>query len=283
MMFKAALVLEGGGMRGIYTAGILDFFLEQGLGFEKIYGVSAGSLNGANFVAKQKGRSLETSTDYLGDDRRGSMKNIVKNGEFFNSDFLYNQVPNKLNPFDYKTFAQSKSQLYAVLSNVTTGKPEYFLCRDMRRDMVYVRASSSLPLLAKIITIDGKKYLDGGICDSIPLRKSMEDGNEKNVVILTQHKGFVKQPSTQMGMNKFTYRNYPKFVTALEIRHLMYNNETKFVEKQQEVGNAFVIQPSVPLTVARLEKDAEKVKALYAQGYADAVGNYDKLMKYLQS
>lgn len=281
-MYQAALILEGGGMRGLYTAGILDYFIERDVRFAKVYGVSAGCLNGANYVAGQKGRSLSTFTDYLGDERYSSMKNLVKTGNMYDIDFVYNQIPNRLNPYDYEAFENSGTDFYAVVSNIVTGKAEYQLCKNMRLDMNYVRASASLPLLAKPVVIKGKRYLDGGICDSIPLYKSVSDDNEKNVVILTQHKGFVKQPNNEMGMNKLTYRHYPKFITALEIRHLMYNNETAYVEKQEKAGKAFVIQPAAPLAVSRLEKDADKLKALHTQGYEDGKLYYDKMIEYLE-
>lgn len=280
-MFDCALILEGGGMRGVYTAGILDYFLEQGLEFSSVYGVSAGALNGANFVSRQHGRSIRTFTEYLDDERYSGARYLFKNGDWFNIDFVYNEIPNKLDVVDWDTFAASKTKFYAVLSNVVTGKAEYHRVTDLRKQMDTVRRSASLPLLSTIVNINGKKYLDGGICDSIPLYRSIQDGNRKNVVILTQHRGFEKQPVSNMGLVKLRYRRYPKFVRANRYRHLMYNNQTKYVYQKEKDGQAFVIQPKEPVNIDRLEKDTEKLWRLYRAGYNDAKENFDRLMKYL--
>ena len=280
-MFDCALILEGGGMRGVYTAGILDYFLEQGLEFSSVYGVSAGALNGANFVSRQHGRSIRTFTEYLDDERYSGARYLFKNGDWFNIDFVYNEIPNKLDVMDWDTFAASKTKFYAVLSNLVTGKAEYHRVTDLRKQMDTVRRSASLPLLSTIVNINGKKYLDGGICDSIPLYKSIQDGNRKNVVILTQHRGFEKQPVSTMGLVKLRYRRYSKFVRANRYRHLMYNNQTKYVYQKEKDGQAFVIQPKEPVNIDRLEKDTEKLWRLYRAGYNDAKENFDRLMKYL--
>lgn len=280
-MFDCALILEGGGMRGVYTAGILDYFLEQGLEFSSVYGVSAGALNGANFVSRQRGRSIRTFTEYLDDERYSGARYLLKNGDWFNIDFVYNEIPNKLDVVDWDTFAASKTKFYAVLSNVVTGKAEYHRVTDLRKQMDTVRRSASLPLLSTNVNINGKKYLDGGICDSIPLYRSIQDGNRKNVVILTQHRGFEKQPVSTMGLVKLRYRRYPKFVRANRYRHLMYNNQTKYVYRKEKDGQAFVIQPKEPVNIDRLEKDTEKLWRLYRAGYNDAKENFDRLMKYL--
>lgn len=280
-MFDCALILEGGGMRGVYTAGILDYFLEQGLEFSSVYGVSAGALNGANFVSRQHGRSIRTFTEYLDDERYSGARYLFKNGDWFNIDFVYNEIPNKLDVVDWDTFAASKTKFYAVLSNLVTGKAEYHRVTDLRKQMDTVRRSASLPLLSTIVNINGKKYLDGGICDSIPLYKSIQDGNRKNVVILTQHRGFEKQPVSTMGLVKLRYRRYQKFVRANRYRHLMYNNQTKYVYQKEKDGQAFVIQPKEPVNIDRLEKDTEKLWRLYRAGYNDAKENFDRLMKYL--
>lgn len=280
-MFDCALILEGGGMRGVYTAGILDYFLEQGLEFSSVYGVSAGALNGANFVSRQHGRSIRTFTEYLDDERYSGAKYLFKNGDWFNIDFVYGEIPNKLDVVDWDTFAASTTKFYAVLSNVVTGKAEYHHVTDLRKQMDTVRRSASLPLLSTIVNINGKKYLDGGICDSIPLYKSIQDGNHKNVVILTQHRGFEKQPASAMGLVKLRYRKYPKFVRANRYRHLMYNNQTKYVYQKEKEGQAFVIQPKEPVNIDRLEKNTEKLWRLYRAGYNDGKESFERMMKYL--
>lgn len=281
-MYECGLVLEGGGMRGLYTAGILDFFMEKNLAFSSVYGVSAGCLNGANYMCGQIGRSLATFTDYNGDPRYSGAKYLAKTGNFFNVDFVYDEIPNKLNPVNYGAFKSNPAKFYAVISNIVSGKAEYHHCTDLEKDMLYIRASASLPLLSAPVEIDENKYLDGGICDSIPLARSMAHDNKKNVVILTQCKGFVKQPDSQMPLNSLTYKDYPNFLRALEYRHIMYNSETNLVQQEEKAGNCFVIQPYEPVEIKRLEKDIEKLKALYHKGYEQAKAIYPALLEFLE-
>lgn len=281
-MYKTSLVLEGGGMRGTYTAGVLDFFMEKGLDFSSVYGVSAGALNAANFVSKQPKRGARVLINYLDDERYSGKNYLIKTGDYFNIDFVYNTIPNDLDPCDYETFKNNPIKFYSVVSNVVTGKPEYLYVSDLKNQIDLVRASASLPLLSNIVEIDRHKYLDGGICDSIPLHKSILDGNEKNVVVLTQHRGFVKKQARNLALSRVTYRKYPKFVEAMEMRHLMYNNEIKYAYQMEEKGKAFIIQPQTPVKIGRLEKDKSKLWELYAYGYKDAQANYEKLMEYLE-
>lgn len=282
-MFDCGLILEGGGMRGVYTAGVLDYFMDKGAEFSSVYGVSAGALNGANFVSRQRGRSIRTFTQYMGDERYSGPKYLVKTGDWFNIDFVYGEIPNKLDAVDWDTFAASKVKYYAVLSNLVTGKAEYHRVTDLKKQMDVVRASASLPLLSSIVKINGKKYLDGGICDSIPLEKSISDGNSKNVVILTQHRGFEKQPASGMNLIRLMYRRYPRFVAANRYRHLMYNNQTKYVLRKEREGQAFVIRPRHPVHIDRLEKDTAKLWRLYRTGYEDGRAHYEDMIRYLES
>ena len=281
-MYNASLILEGGGMRGTYTAGILDYFMEKGLDFSSLYGVSAGALNGANYMSGQLNRSARVMINYIDDERYAGKHYLLKTGDYFNLDFVYNTIPNELDPVDHEAFRNNPTKFFAVVSNVETGKPEYFQIEDLEKDMDKLRASASLPLLSNTVKIDGKKYLDGGICDSIPLRKSIVDGNEKNIVILTQHREFVKKPSGNKHITRVFYHRYPKFIEACEIRHLMYNNETAYVHMMEAEGKAFVIQPKEPVKIARLEKDKSKLWELYAEGKKDAAEIYDKVIEYLE-
>ena len=280
-MNKSALVLEGGGMRGAYTAGVLDYLMEKGVSFDSIYGVSAGALTGANFKAGQVGRGLRTFAAYLQDERYAGPQHLLKTGDWFNIDFSYNKIPNELDPADYDTFNASPVNFYSVVSNVETGKAEYIRITDLKQQMDLVRASATLPLLSNIVEIDGKKYLDGGSCDSIPLKKSMADGHSKNLVVLTQHRGFTKKPSANRYACRLMYKKYPNYVKAMDNRHNMYNRQLKLVYEMEKQGKAFVIQPAAKVEVSRLEKNPARLVELYHQGKMDAASCYQRLVEYL--
>lgn len=280
-MNKSALVLEGGGMRGAYTAGVLDYLMEKGVSFDSIYGVSAGALTGANFKAGQVGRGLRTFAAYLHDERYAGPQHLLKTGDWFNIDFSYNKIPNELDPADYDTFNASPVNFYSVVSNVETGKAEYIRITDLKQQMDLVRASATLPLLSNIVEIDGKKYLDGGSCDSIPLKKSMADGHSKNLVVLTQHRGFTKKPSANRYACRLMYKKYPNYVKAMDNRHSMYNRQLKLVYEMEKQGKAFVIQPAAKVEVSRLEKNPARLVELYHQGKMDAASCYERLVEYL--
>lgn len=280
-MNKSALVLEGGGMRGAYTAGVLDYLMEKGVSFDSIYGVSAGALIGANFKTGQVGRGLRTFAAYLQDERYAGPQHLLKTGDWFNIDFSYNKIPNELDPADYDAFSASPVNFYSVVSNVETGKAEYIRITDLKGQMDLVRASATLPLLSNIVEYEGKKYLDGGSCDSIPLKKSMADGHNKNLVVLTQHRGYAKKPSANRYACRLMYKKYPNYVKAIDNRHNMYNRQLKLVYEMEKQGKAFVIQPVAKVEVSRLEKNPARLVELYHQGKMDAASCYQRLVEYL--
>jgi predicted patatin/cPLA2 family phospholipase len=275
------LVLEGGGIRGIYTAGVLDCFLEEDIRTDALFGVSAGIVNGINYVSGQKGRSLKVNTDYLKDKRYLSIYSLLTTGNIFGVDFCYNVLPNKLLPYDYEAFQKNPTKCFSVVSNLITGHAEYRLCKDMRSQLDYVRASASLPLLSRIVKIDGSLYLDGGVCDSIPLAASMHYGCTKNIVVLTRPKGYRKTPSHMIPAVSYTYRRYPNFVKAYKTRHIRYNRSLDFAAKQEADKTAFVIRPSRLLKVGRLEKNPERIHAMYQLGYNDAKKLIPEIKKFL--
>ena len=194
-MYQAGLILEGGGMRGAYTAGILDFFLDKGIEFSHVYGVSAGACMMCSYLSKQRERGYRIYVDYLDSKHYCSIDSLLTSGDLFNVKMCYDLIPNYLNPFDYETFEQYKGKAYAVVTNIKTGRPEYIRVKDGRKDMEAVRASSSLPLVSRNVKIGDNLYLDGGISDAIPLRKSILDGNRKNVVVMTKDTNFVRKPA----------------------------------------------------------------------------------------
>ena len=281
-MIEAGLVVEGGGMRGVYTAGVLDYFMEKNLYFDDCYGVSAGACHISSYVSKQIGRSIKVTLDYINDKRYCSVNSLIKTGDMFGVEMLYDLIPNKLELYDYDTFNKFKGNFYSVVTNCKTGKAEYIKIKDMKKDIIAVRASSSLPLLSRIVEINGKEYLDGGITDSIPIKKSIKDGHKKNVVILKRDKNYRKSKPKFLSFFKLKYNKYPNLVKAIENRYKIYNETLYFIEEETANNKVFIIQPKLPVKISRIEKDKDKLKALYNQGYEDAKEIYEDLMKFLE-
>lgn len=280
-MIKAGLVVEGGGMRGVYSSGVLDFFIEKDLFFENNYGVSAGACHLCSYLAKQYKRAFRVNVDYLNDKRYCSVHSLLKTGDLFGAEMLYDIIPNELDLFDYDTYNKNESNFYVVITDINTGKPEYVKIGDLKKDIIYVRASSSLPLLAQNVKINDKEYLDGGISDSIPIKKSIADGNKKNVVILTRDSTYRKGKNSLMPIIKLKYKKYPNFVKSMADRYIVYNEILDFIKELENNGDVFVIRPKKPVNIGRTEKNREKLEALYNDGYNDAKDCYEELLKYL--
>ncbi|MGM9551042.1 MAG: patatin family protein [Clostridia bacterium] len=277
-----ALVLEGGGSRGLYTAGVLDAFLDYNINFDNCYSVSAGATFGQNFITRQHGRTYDITMKYMNDWRYCSKRSLILTGNMVGVKFVYDTLPNKLEPVDYEAFKNNPTNFYTVCANVETGEVEYLHVEDLKRDMDMIRASASLPIISRMVNINGKKYLDGGILDSIPVKYSLEHGNDKAVVILTQHKGFVKKPSKEVTYIKKLYgRKYPKFAEAAATRHVRYNEALDFID-EHEGKDVFVFRPKHPVDVARMELDHDKLDKLYHEGYEDAVEQMDNLKTFLK-
>ena len=283
-MYQAGLVLEGGGMKGIYTAGVLDFFMEKEILFSSCYGVSAGACNLCSYLSHQIKRAYRVTVNYLEEKSYCSVESLIKTGDLFGVAMCYGLIPDYLDPYDYDTFQQYKGNAYAVVTNIKTGQPEYLPLKDMHQDIVAVQASSSMPLAARNVKINGNLYLDGGISDSIPLRKSMRDGNRKNVVVMTKEEGYIRKPAgAELALMKIRYARYPKVYELMRERHLTYNSTMQYIEEQQAKGNVFVIRPKHASDVGRVEKDKEKLTALYDEGYQDAENCYMELLEYLEA
>ncbi len=281
-MYEAGLVLEGGGMKGAYTSGVLDFFLEKELEFSHCYGVSAGACNLCSFLSKQKRRGFRSLTEYVDNEGYCGIYSLLTDGNIFNTKFAYDLVPNYLLPFDYETYSQYQGKAYAVATNIVEGKAEYLPMKDIEHAMRAVQASASLPLVSQNVEYEGKLYLDGGIADSIPIQRSILDGNRKNVVVLTKEVGYRRKPSGHLGLVRIKYRKYPKVYELMRDRHLAYNETMDYLMRQVENGQAFVIQPKEKNLIGRIEKDPEKLKALYDSGYQDARDCYEELLAYLK-
>ncbi len=277
---KVGLVLEGGAMRGMFTAGVLDVFLDEQIHIDGIVSVSAGALFGVNFPSKQKGRVLRYNKKYLNDKRYMGWHSLFTTGNIVNKDFAFYQLPFELDVFDQAAFAHSGIDFYTVLTNVESGEAEYVKIHDAFEQMETLRATSAMPFVSKMVEIDGKKYLDGGIADSIPLRFCQQLGYDKIIVILTRPLDYRKTPTNSLIFNAF-YRRYPKLVERLTNRYVDYNRAVEDVIRLNEQGEIFVIRPSVTLPIRRIEKDIAKVQAMYDLGVADAKMAIPMLKQYL--
>ncbi len=268
---KIGLVLEGGGHRGIYTAGILDVFAQNNISFDGIMGVSAGCIHGVSFLSGQIGRSVRYTTRFCNNPSYMSFKSLIKTGDFFNVDFCYYKLPETLDPFDNDTFDKNPTPFYAVCSDVKTGKAVYHKCDSVRGEKIkWIQASASMPLAAKIVKIDEGEFLDGGITDSIPIKKMQELGYSKNIVILTQEAGYRKKPNSLLPLIKRVYKKYPELINAIQNRHIIYNQQLDYLEEQEKLGNVIIIRPSQKPQAGRIEKDKEKILSTYNLGRNDA-------------
>lgn len=282
-MVQAGLVLEGGGMKGIYTAGVLDYFMEKNLYFQNCYGVSAGACHLCSYVSRQPKRAYRVSLNYLKDRNYCSLSSLLTSGDLFNVKMCYDTIPNRLDPYDYKAAAKYEGNAYAVATNIRTGKAEYLPMKEMHRDIINVRASASLPLVSRIVEINGEPYLDGGMADSVPIRHAIEDGNVKNVVVLTKEVGYIRQPASNLGLIKLRYKKFPRLYELMADRHNAYNETLRFLEEEVAAGRAFVIRPKEANDIGRIEKDRAKLENLYQLGYEDAKECYQALMQFLQA
>lgn len=280
---KKGLVLEGGGHRGIFTAGVLDVFLENNISFDGVIGVSAGAVHGASFLSKQKGRSLRYALKYCNDKRYMGLGSLLKTGDYFNVDFCYYQLPQVLDPFDNETFENQTSAYYTVSTDVNTGEAVYHQCKTLRDDHIkWIVSSASMPLVARIVEIDGQKLLDGGVADSIPEAAFRKMGYTKNVVILTQPKGYEKSKNSMLSLIKRIYKKYPKFVEAVENRHVVYNQELRDLENLEKSGDVFVLRPKSELIASRTERNPEKMQETYNQGRILALEEIEKIKEFLK-
>lgn len=278
---KTGLVLEGGGLRGIYTAGVLDVFLENGIAFDGVIGVSQGAILASSYLSEQKGRGIRYCKKYCGDKRMMSVGSLLTTGDFINVKFSYDTLPNELDLYDYDVFLNNTAEFYVVCTDVETGKPEYIRITDLRTQMDYLRASASLPFLSRIVEIDGRKYLDGGVSDSIPVEQFRKMGFDRIVVVQTRPENYRKKPSKMSRMG-WMYRKYPQFLTTLDRRSEDYNLTMERIADSKRNGEIFAIAPSKALEVGRLEKDPEKIQAQYDLGREDALKILEDLKAYLE-
>nr|WP_290956680.1 patatin family protein [Fibrobacter sp.] len=281
-MSKKGLVLEGGAMRGLFTCGVLDLFMEKGIEFDGAVGISAGACFGCNLKSRQPGRALRYNLRFAGDKRYCSFRSLFKTGDIYNADFCYHKIPQELDPFDFEALKKNPMEFYMGVTDVETGEAAFpQLVDGCDKDLEWMRASASMPLAAKIVEIDGGKYMDGGIADSIPLQFMQSKGYDRNVVILTQPRNYVKKPNSLMPLIRLVYRKYPNFVRAVACRHEMYNAETRYIFEQEKAGNALVICPDAPLGISRIEKKGAELQRVYDMGRNIAERRLDEITEFL--
>ncbi len=287
MYRNAALVLEGGGMRGAYLSGVLDVMHDNGLKFGGYAGTSAGATHLCSYLSEQRDRNRRIDVVHSASKRYMGWGNLIRTGEFFEVDYCYRQIPYVIDPFDFEKFRENaaESEFYAAASNLETGEAAYLLTRDLDtpEGMDRIRASASLPLMSHIVEVDGMKLLDGGVADSIPFEIMAKKGFEKQVVIVTQPEGYVKKPNSLVPLFKIIYRKYPKFIEAVRTRHIRYNECLKTLDEWCNRGTAFRIRPSESFDISRLEKDKSKLARLYDLGVKDMTALMPRLMEFLDN
>lgn len=277
---KTGLILEGGAMRAIYTAGVLDVFMEEGIWFDGLLGVSAGAIHGSVYLGNQPGRTIRYYKKYSRHKNFMSFYSLLTTGNLVGEQFCYHDLPDRLDPFDYETFAKSKTAYYPVCTDLESGKAIYPRCTDLKKEMDYMRASASMPMVSTIVEVDGKKLLDGGVADSIPLKAAEDLGYTKRVVVLTRPQGYRKKPMN-LTLAKWMYRKYPAFLETMANRHQLYNDAVDEVNRLEKEGAIFVIRPTQDLAIGRMEKDPAKLEAQYNLGRADATAKLKELKDFL--
>ena len=266
---KTALVLEGGAMRGMYTAGVLDVLIEAGAHFDGVIGVSAGALFGMNFLPGQKGRALRYNQKYNSDRNYMGLRPLLREGNIVSTDYAYSRVPFVLDPFDNEKFKKNPTPFYAVMTNIVTGKPEYKRIRDVFAQVDCLRASGSMPYVSRPVVIGGKKYLDGAITDSIPYDFMLSKGYDRLLVVLTKCDGYKKKPASPIMADLRYGLRYPELAMRIKTRHVMYNSQISRLKKLEHRGVADVLRPSVHVDLSKTEKDPKKLEALYRVGVED--------------
>lgn len=275
---KKGLVLEGGAMRGLFSAGVMDVLMENDIWPDGVIGVSAGAAFGCNMKSKQPGRVLRYNQKLAHDWRYASLRSLLTTGDYFGGEYAYHYMPRHIDYFDVDTFRENPMEFWAVCTNVGTGKAEYKRLTEVDDTCLeYIRASASMPIAARIVTVEGKKLLDGGIADSIPLRFFREQGYERNLVVLTQPEGYVKKQNSLMRLMRMWLHRHPRIVRALENRHIMYNEELAYIREEEKKPNTLVFRPKGKLTIGHISHDPAEMQATYEQGREVALEKLEEI------
>lgn len=279
---KKGLVMEGGAMRGMFTAGVIDVMMEHNITFDGAIGVSAGAVFGCNYKSHQIGRVIRYNTRFCKEPRYASFRSLLKTGDLYGAEFCYRELPNKLDIFDIETFKNSKMEFYVVCTDINTGKPVYKKCETGdEKDIQWMRASASMPVVSRIVEIDGYQLLDGGISDSIPIRQFERMGYHKNIIILTQPLDYVKHKNKMLPVIRACFRKYPKVIDAVKHRHEVYNETIAYIRRIEQQGKALVIRPKQALDIAQVEHDPKKLKQVYALGRAEALERLSEIKQFI--
>ena len=277
-----ALILEGGGLRGVYTSGVLRLFADREIFLPYVIGVSMGACNAANYISHQPERNRIVCIRYVNDSRYISYSRQLFHGELFGMKFIFDTIPRSLVPFDFKTFMDNDAKCITVATDCETGEALYYEKKELGEDYLKVlQASNSLPFVAKPVHYHGLILMDGGLSDAVPIKKSIDDGNEKNVLILTRPKGYRKKRPHFLGLAALRYPRYKGLLNALARRHTRYNETMDFIDELEQQGKVFVIRPRIALNVGRAERNKDRLYEAYDQGYSDASACYSGLRSYL--
>ncbi|MCI7805525.1 MAG: patatin family protein [Spirochaetales bacterium] len=280
---RTGLVLEGGAMRGMFTCGILDVFLEKGIDFDSTIGVSAGAVFGCNYKSRQVGRALRYNKRFCRDPRYCSVRSLLKTGDLYGAEFCYDELPNELDPFDYDTFERNPMEFWCVTTDVETGKARYDLMKDGRGDdMKLMRASASMPLVSRPVSVRGRELLDGGIADPIPFDFMLSGNVDRCLVILTQPYDYIKKKNSMLPLFGLFYKGKRKGIRdAMGIRHEVYNSQTERLKTLEKEGRVFVLRPASPLEIGKTEKDPSRLQAVYDEGRSLALEKLDEIKAYI--
>ncbi len=283
-MLKTALVLEGGASRAYFSNGVMDCLMDNDIYANYVIGTSAGIANGLSYVSRQRGRSLELGKKYMNDKRYMGLKYMFKPGNrsYYNIKFVFEDLPNIYLPYDYEVFENFSGNVIAAVTNIKTGKAEYLEVPRKDRTWRAVVASCALPIMFQPVEIDGNLYMDGGMTDSIPFQKAIDDGCDRIIVVLTRERGYVKKDEPMQKLIDITYRRYPNLVRAIDNRAKMYNGERRRIFELERQGKLFVIEPETTGNFSRVESSPDALCALYEQGYKVADGRMNALKAYLE-
>lgn len=279
---KTGLILEGGAMRGLFTCGVIDVLLENDVRFDGAAGISAGAVFGCNYKSRQHGRPLRYNLRYGRDPRYCSLRSLLKTGDLYGADFCYRELPDVLDPFDRAAFRDNPMAFYVGATDLETGEVLFHRCTDGgERDMTWMRASASMPLASRPVAVDGRLMLDGGMVNAVPYRFMRERGYDRNVLVLTQPKGYRKSPSRARLLMRLALRDYPKAAEAMELRHERYNAELSEIERDEDAGKIFVLRPPEALGISRTESDPGQLERVYLVGRREALRRLGALRDFL--
>jgi len=279
---KTALIMEGGAMRGMFTCGVIDVLMQHGITFDGAAGISAGAIFGSNFKSGQIGRPIRYNKKYCRDPRYCSFRSLLRTGDLYGADFCYRELPDELDVFDRKAFRENPLLFYVGATEVRTGKPVYHLCTDGGpEDMNWFRASASMPIVSRPVKINDALLLDGGITDAVPYAFMEAQGYHRNVIVLTQPKGYRKEPES--GLTRFMLRKYPHIASAMAVRHQMYNRQMEEIDQREDSGRSLVIRPPQPLQIGHTEKNPEELERVYRIGIREAEKRLEDVRDFLSA